>query len=72
MEEFQGTIGRTLAESTPWWPDAPHPGEAAPNVVPRKSYRHTVPERFNPMRPLAVSRKKKRRAGSPPQLAKGS
>ena len=30
---FEGTIGKTLAESTPWWPDAPHPGEAAPNVV---------------------------------------
>ncbi len=32
-QTFEGTIGRTLAESTPWWPDAPHPGDAAPNVV---------------------------------------
>jgi arylsulfatase A-like enzyme len=31
--EFHGTIGRTLAESTPWWPAPPHPGEDAPNVV---------------------------------------
>jgi arylsulfatase len=30
---FEGVIGRTLAESTPWWPEAPHPGEGAPNVV---------------------------------------
>ena len=30
---FEGVIGRTLAESTPWWPDRPHPGEQAPNVV---------------------------------------
>lgn len=32
-EPFEGTIGRTLADSTPWWPEAPHPGETAPNVV---------------------------------------
>src|SRR4051812_14036773 len=32
-EEFGGTIGRTHAESQPWWPTAPHPGEGAPNVV---------------------------------------
>ncbi|MCU0269792.1 MAG: arylsulfatase [Acidimicrobiales bacterium] len=32
-EPFEGTIGRTLAESTPWWPTAPHPGEDAPDVV---------------------------------------
>jgi arylsulfatase A-like enzyme len=31
--EFEGTIGRTHAESTPWWPTPPHPGEDAPNVV---------------------------------------
>ncbi|MFN8019266.1 MAG: arylsulfatase [Acidimicrobiales bacterium] len=32
-EGFQGHIGRTQAESTPWWPTPPHPGEGAPNVV---------------------------------------
>jgi len=32
-EPFEGTIGRTLAESTPWWPTPPHPKEGAPNVV---------------------------------------
>lgn len=32
-EHFEGHIGRTQAESTPWWPTPPHPGEDAPNVV---------------------------------------
>jgi arylsulfatase A-like enzyme len=32
-EPFEGVIGRTQAESTPWWPERPHPGEKAPNVV---------------------------------------
>jgi arylsulfatase len=32
-EGFQGTIARTEAESTPWWPTPPHPGDEAPNVV---------------------------------------
>ena len=32
-ERFEGKIGRTLADSTPWWPDPPHPGEDAPDVV---------------------------------------
>jgi arylsulfatase len=32
-ERFEGTVGRTLADSTPWWPERPHPGEDAPNVV---------------------------------------
>ena len=31
--EFGGPIGRTLADSTPWWPETPHPGDDAPNVV---------------------------------------
>lgn len=31
--EWQGTIGRTLADSQPWFPEPPHPGEDAPNVV---------------------------------------
>jgi len=30
---FEGTIGRTLAESEAWFDDAPHPGVDAPNVV---------------------------------------
>lgn len=32
-ERFDGVIGPTVAESTPWWPEAPHPGPDAPNVV---------------------------------------
>ena len=32
-EGFEGTIERTQAESTPWWPTPPHPGDGAPNVV---------------------------------------
>ena len=32
-EPFEGTIARTLDASTPWWPEAPHPGDGAPNVV---------------------------------------
>jgi arylsulfatase len=32
-ERFDGIIARTEAESTPWWPTPPHPGEDAPNVV---------------------------------------
>lgn len=31
--EYGGVIGRTHAESTPWWPPAIHPGDDAPNVV---------------------------------------
>ncbi|HUY43992.1 MAG TPA: sulfatase-like hydrolase/transferase, partial [Acidimicrobiales bacterium] len=32
-EPFEGTIGRTLADSTPWWPTPQHPREGAPNVI---------------------------------------
>ena len=32
-ERFEGEIARTQADSTPWWPTPPHPGESAPNVV---------------------------------------
>ncbi|MCH7789014.1 MAG: arylsulfatase, partial [Acidobacteria bacterium] len=32
-EQWNGTIGDTLAESEPHWPSRPHPGEDAPNVV---------------------------------------
>ncbi|MEZ5139691.1 MAG: arylsulfatase [Acidimicrobiales bacterium] len=32
-EPFEGTIGRIQAESTPWWPTPPHPGDDAPNVI---------------------------------------
>src|SRR6266849_4424546 len=30
---FQGVIGKTVADSTPWWPQPPRPPGAAPNVV---------------------------------------
>ena len=30
---FAGVIGRTLADSVPHFPERPHPGESAPNVV---------------------------------------
>jgi arylsulfatase len=30
---FEGTIGRTIADSEPWFDDPPHPGGEAPNVV---------------------------------------
>lgn len=30
---FPGRIGRTVAESEPWFETAPHPGEDAPNVL---------------------------------------
>ncbi len=32
-QSFGGRIGRTIAESTPWWPAPPRPPKAAPNVV---------------------------------------
>jgi len=32
-ERFEGKIGRTLADSEPWFEEHPHPGEAAPNIV---------------------------------------
>ncbi len=32
-ERFEGTIGRTLAESEPWFDEQPHPGDEAPNIV---------------------------------------
>ncbi len=30
---FEGTIGRTIADSEPWHDEPPHPGSDAPNVV---------------------------------------
>ena len=30
---FQGTIGRTLQESTPWWEPRQQPRPSAPNVI---------------------------------------
>jgi arylsulfatase len=30
---FRGRIGRTIADSEPWFDEPPHPGEGAPNVV---------------------------------------
>ncbi|MEP7214610.1 MAG: arylsulfatase [Anaerolineaceae bacterium] len=32
-ETFQGVVGRTASESTPWWPKPPTAPEGAPNVV---------------------------------------
>jgi arylsulfatase len=32
-EHFEGTIGRTVADSVPWWPTPKHPRSDAPNVV---------------------------------------
>jgi len=32
-DPFHGVIGRTQAESTPWWPTPAHPDPGAPNVV---------------------------------------
>jgi hypothetical protein len=32
-ERFEGTIGRTLADSAPWWPTPTHPKADAPNIV---------------------------------------
>ncbi len=32
-ERFEGKIGRTLADSEPWFEELPHPGPSAPNVV---------------------------------------
>jgi arylsulfatase len=31
--QFEGTIGRTFEDSTPWWPPLPSAPEGAPNVV---------------------------------------
>jgi arylsulfatase A-like enzyme len=33
LEPFDGVIARTQAESRPWWPVPPHPGDSAPDVV---------------------------------------
>jgi arylsulfatase A-like enzyme len=30
---FGGTIGRTIAESKPWWPGATRPPRGAPNIL---------------------------------------
>ena len=32
-ERFEGTIGRTLADSEPYFDESPHPGGSAPNIV---------------------------------------
>ncbi len=32
-EPFEGTIGRTLADSVPWWPTPTAPRDGAPNIV---------------------------------------
>ena len=33
MSDFKGTIGRTLADSEPYFEERPHPKKGAPNVV---------------------------------------
>jgi arylsulfatase len=33
QSRFEGTIGRTLADSQAWFDEPPHPGDGAPNVV---------------------------------------
>ena len=33
QSRFEGTIGRTLADSQAWFDEPPHPGVGAPNVV---------------------------------------
>ena len=33
QQPFKGVIGRTIAESTPWWPEPKRPGDRSPNVV---------------------------------------
>jgi hypothetical protein len=33
QEPFKGVIGRTVAESTPWWPEPKRSGDGSPNVV---------------------------------------
>ena len=48
-ERFEGTIGRTLAESTPWWPEPPHPGRGRPE-------RRRDPDRRPRLRPLRLLR----------------
>ncbi|PSO15229.1 arylsulfatase [Bradyrhizobium sp. MOS003] len=30
---FGGTVGKTVAESKPWWPEAPRPPAGAPNIL---------------------------------------
>jgi arylsulfatase len=32
-EPFEGVVGRTYQESTPWWPAEPRPPKAQPNIV---------------------------------------
>ncbi|GAC1530876.1 MAG: arylsulfatase [Acidimicrobiales bacterium] len=32
-EPYRGVVGRTLEESTPWWPDLPRAPDGAPNIV---------------------------------------
>ena len=33
FEKFEGVIGKTYEESTPWWPEIKQPDEGSPNVV---------------------------------------
>ena len=31
--QYKGTIGKTIPESKPWWPDYPRPRDGAPAKV---------------------------------------
>ena len=31
--DFRGSVNRTVATSTPWWPEPPRPAAGAPNVL---------------------------------------
>ena len=33
MEKFDGVIGKTYEDSTPWWPEIKQPPSGSPNIV---------------------------------------
>ena len=33
MQDFRGVVGRTVSESTPWWPEPIRAPEGSPNIV---------------------------------------
>ncbi|MGA8600230.1 MAG: hypothetical protein WB663_02365 [Beijerinckiaceae bacterium] len=58
--DFAGTIGRTIAESRPFWPGVRPPPKGAPNIL--RSLRRSPLFRFRPLR-LAHPRADDRRTG---------
>jgi hypothetical protein len=46
--DFAGTIGRTIAESRPFWPGVRPPPKGAPNIL--RSLRRSPLFRFRPLR----------------------